>query len=227
MRTPSLLVLILFISTTAFSQNLKLPKNPYVLVIGNYKFKSETIIEKSPDMSGGFVSANFNATQLEMTADSAAFEPVYLNGDSLRLWTYLYKDDTIAIRYPTKIKTINFYDIETQISRIVYDTSDHINVNKIADTISIDQALRLINTEVQVYNGLKKMQLRTISVMLVWPDGKTFGTNYDKKRIVDYPKMTEMVKSLSGGHIIIDMIWYYNLENEQDGMSGSIAWKIE
>jgi hypothetical protein len=228
MRTHFLIFILLFLSTIGQSQKLSLPKKPYVLVIDKYKFASETVIEHSPDLSGGLTSANFGGTQLEIpSGDTATKEPIYLNGDSLRLWTYLFKDDTIAIKYPKKIEATRVYDIETNKSRIKYDTTDHIDVNKIADTITIEQALQLINSEVQVYNGTKKMKLRRISVMLIWSNGKIFNTNYEKKRIVDYPEMTQMIKSLSGGHLIIDMVWYYNLENEQDGMSGAIAWKIK
>ena len=72
------------------------------------------------------------------------------------------------------------------------------------------------------------MKLRTISVMLLWSNGKNFYTNYDRKRIGDYPKMTQKALTLSpGGYLILDMFWYYNLENAQDGMQGAIAWKIK
>ena len=235
MRPFLIIIAGLFLTTHGFSQHLKLPKKPYVLKIGNYKFVSKTVIEQSPDLSGGFVGANFGGLQLEMPAgdsteveDSTYTGPVYLNGDSLRLWTYLFKEDTVAIRFPRKIDTVRVMDMNSGKVRTRYDTIDHILVNRIVDTINFEQLKKLLTTEIEVYNGMKKMKLRTISVMLLWSNGKRFYTNYDKKRIADYPKMTQWALTLSpGGYLILDMFWYYNLENEQDGMEGSIAWKIE
>lgn len=235
MRPLLTIIAGLLLTLHGFSQQLKLPKNPYVLKIGNYKFVSKTIIEQSPDLSGGFASANFGGLQLEMPAsdsteieDSTDTGPVYLNGDSLRLWTYLFKEDTVAIKFPRKIDTVRVMDMNSSKVRIRYDTTDHILVNRIVDTINVEQLKKLLTTEIEVYNGTKKMKLRTISVMLLWSNGKRFYTNYDKKRIADYPKMTQRALTLSpGGYLILDMFWYYNLENEQDGMQGSIAWKIK
>ena len=198
-------------------------------MVDKYRFVSKTIIEKDPLFSSGsLTSANFNGTVIETSSnDSLIEESNPGDGDSLRLWTYLFKDDTFKIEYPKKIEKVGYFNIDTKTTKTKFDTTDHILVNKIADTITINQALRLINSEIQIYNGTKKMKVRGISVRLIWKNGKTFYTNYEKMRIIDYPKMLEKVKSLSGGHIILDMIWYYNLENDQDGMSGAIAWKIK
>lgn len=233
---PLLIILAgFFLTVHGFSQQLKLPKNPYVLKIGKYKFVSKTVIERNPDLSGGFASSNFGGLQLEMPAsdssevdDSTDTGPVYLNGDSLRLWTYLFKEDTVAIKFPRKIDTVRVMDMNSNKVRIRHDTTDQILVNRIVDTINVEQLKKLLTTEIEVYNGTKKMKLRTISVMLLWSNGKRFYTNYDKKRIADYPKMTQRALTLSpGGYLILDMFWYYNLENDQDGMEGSIAWKIK
>src|SRR5205823_3993790 len=92
-----------------------------------------------------------------------------------------------------------------------YDTTDHIDINKLADTVSIDELSKLLFSEIQIYNGSKKFKVRRIGIRLVWPDGKQFYTNYEKKRIADYPKMVERSKSLSpNGYIIIDSVWFYN-----------------
>ncbi len=229
LKTLSILFAGLFLTTDVLSQKLELPRNPYVLKIGNYKFVSKTVIERSPDLSGGFTSANFNGLQLEMTPDSNTnTERVYLNGDSLRLWTYLFKEDTVAIKFPPKIDTVRVRDINTNTVRIRYDTTDRVLVNKIVDTITVDQLKKLLTTEIEVFNGSKKMKLRRISVILLWSNGKRFYTNYERKRISEYPKMTQRALSLSpGGYLILDMFWYYNLKNEQDGMEGAIAWKIK
>jgi len=227
MRILTLLLMSLFSWTVGQSQNLKLPKKPYVLVIGKYKFISETVIEQSPDLSQGFSSANFGGTQLEMAGDSTNTEPRYLNGDSLRLWTYLFQNDTFRISYPQKIEKIRIREITSDKSYIRYDTTDHFDINKLADTIDIVELKKLLNTEIQVFNEAKKMKIRTIGVRMIWPDGKQYYTNYDKNKFNQYPKIVEKALTLSpGGYFILDRVWYYNLEKEQDGMSGTIGWLI-
>jgi hypothetical protein len=204
-----------------------LPKKPYVLLIGKYKFTSETVIEKSPDLSQGFSSANFGGTQLEMASDSTNTGPRYLNGDSLRLWTYLFQNDTFRINYPQKIDRIRIRDMISDKSYIRYDTTDHVDINKLADTISVVELKKLLVSEIQVYNGTKKLKVRRIGIRLVWPDGKQFYTNYEKNKISGYPKMVEQALTLSpNGYLILDRVWFYNLEKEQDGMSGTIGWFI-
>lgn len=228
MRTLTLLFISLISWTVGQSQKLKLPKKPYILIIGNYKFVSQTVIEQSPDLSQGFSSENFGGTQLAMAGDSTSTEPRYPNGDSLRLWTYLYQNDTFRITYPQKIERIRVREITSGKSYIRYDTTDHIDINKIADTIDIIELKKLLNTEIQVFNGTKKMKIRTIGVRMVWPDGRQYYTNYDKNKFNQYPKIFEKAMTLSpGGYFILDRVWYYNLQKEQDGMSGTIGWFIK
>ncbi len=218
-----------FLTTPGLAQDLKLPKQPYVLKIGEYKFVSETVIEQSPNFSDGFSSANFGGLQLEMAAkDKKDRKPVYLNGDSLRLWTYLFKNDTVAIRFPQRIDTTEVYDILTSETHIRYDTTDRMVVNRIVDTISAEQLKKLLTTEIEIYNGARKLELRRISVKLLWGNGDTYYMNYEQKRIGDYKGMTERALRLSpGGYLILDVFWYYNLEHDQSSMEGSIAWKIK
>ena len=227
MKTLTLLFIALISWTVGQSQNLKLPKKPYVLLIGKYKFTSETVIERSPDLSKGFSSANFGGTQLEMAKDTTESEPSYLNGDSLRIWTYLFQHDTFRIKHPQKIERIRVRDITSDKSYIRYDTTDHIDINKLADTITLDELKKLLDTEIQVYNGTKKLKVRRIGIRLVWPDGRQFYTNYERNKISAYPKMMERALTLSpNGYLILDRVWFYNLEKEQDGMSGTIGWFI-
>jgi hypothetical protein len=227
MRTLFLLTMIVFSSTVVQSQKLKLPEKLYVLVIGKYKFSSETVIEKSPDLSQGFASENFGGLQLEMSKDTIKSRPIYLNGDSLRTWTYLFQNDTFRINYPRKIQKLRVRNILSDTSYIRYDTTDHLDINKLVDTINLEQLKDLLLSEIQIYNGIKKLKVRRIGIRLVWPDGKQFYTNYEKKRIADYPQMVERAKSLSpGGYIIIDSVWFYNLEREQDQMTGAIGWLV-
>jgi hypothetical protein len=227
MRTLISLLVWIVSWTVGQSQNLKLPKKPYVLIIGNYKFISETVIEQSPDLSQGFYSESFGGTQLEMAGDSSNTEPRYPNGDSLRLWTYLFQNDTFRINYPLKVERIRVREISSGKSYIRYDTTDHVDINKVADTIDIAELIKLLNTEIQVFNGVKKMKIRTIGVRMIWPDGRQYYTNYDKNKFNQYPKIVEKALTLSpGGYFILDRVWYYNLEKEQDGMSGTIGWFI-
>jgi len=228
MRTLTLLFISLISWTVGQSQNLKLPKKPYILVIGNYKFISETVIEQSPDLSQGFSSENFGGTQLAMESDSTNTELRYPNGDSLRLWTYLFQNDTFRIDYPQKIERIRVRNITSDKSYIRYDTTNHIDINKLAGTIDIAELKKLLNTEIQVFNGINKMKIRTIGVRMIWPDGRQYYTNYDKNKFNQYPKIVEKAFTLSpGGYFILDRVWYYNLEKEQDGMSGTIGWLIK
>ncbi len=222
-----LLLILTFWTVFTQAQKLKLPDKPYVLAIGKYKFVSETVIERSPDLSQGFLSENFGGLQTELPGDTAKQEPVYVNGDSLRTWTYLFQYDTFRINYPQRIQKVRVRSILSDTSYIRYDTTNHIEINKLVDTISIEQLDKLLYSEIQIYNGTKKLKVRRIGIRLVWQDGKQFYTNYEKKRIADYPKMVERTRSLSpNGYIIIDSVWFYNLENEQDEMSGAIGWII-
>ncbi len=228
MRTFTFLFISLISWAVGQSQNLKLPRKPYVLVIGNYKFISETVIEHSPGFSQGFSSENFGGIQLSMASDSTSAEPGYLNDDSLRLWTYLFQKDTFRISYPQKIEKIRVREITSGKSYIRYDTTDHIDINKLADTIDIVELKKLLDTEIQVFNGVKKMKIRTIGVRMIWPDGRQYYTNYDKNKFNQYPKIVEKALTLSpGGYFVLDSVWYYNLEREQDGMSGTIGWLIK
>jgi hypothetical protein len=228
MRTLTLVFISLVSLKVGQSQNLKLPKKPYVLIIGNYKFISETVIEQIPKLSQGFSSENLGGIQLEMTSDSINTEPRYPNGDSLRLGTYLFQNETFRIKYPQKIERIRVREITSGKSYIRYDTTEHIDINKVADTINIVELKKLLNTEIQVFNGLKKMKIRTIGVTMIWPDGRQYYTNYDKNKFNQYPKIVEKALTLSpGGYFILDRVWYRNLEKEQDGMYGTIGWLIK
>jgi hypothetical protein len=222
-----LVLTLLLCSIFGQAQKLKLPAKPYELVIGKYRFVSETVIEKSPDLSEGFSSENFGGLQLEFPGDTTKSQPIYVNGDSLRTWTYLFQHDTFTINYPSRIQKVRLRRRGADTSYIRYDTTDHIDINKLADTINMDELNKLLFSEIRIYNGSKKLEVTRIGVRLVWPDGKQFYTNFQKKRIADYPKMVERAKSLSpNGFIIIDAVWFYNLEKEQDEMSGAIGWLI-
>lgn len=223
-----LIWILILVAFTGQSQKLKLPDKPYVLVIGKYRFVSETVIEKSPDLSQGFLSENFGGLQTEISADSTHPEPIYINGDSLRTWTYLYKNDSFRINYPQRIQRVLVRNMLSDSTYVRYDTTDHIDINRLADTINSDQLNKLLYSKVQIYNGSKKLKVTRISVRLVWPDGKQFYTNFERKRVADYPKMEERAKSLSpNGYLIIDAVWFKNLEKEQDEMSGAIGWLIK
>ena len=227
MRTLILSLIISICWTSGYSQKLKLPDEPYILVIGKYKFTTETVIEKKPDLSQGFSSQIFGGLQLAKQQDSIKSDPVYLNGDSLRTETYLYQFDTFQISYPQKIDTIRARDIISSKSYLRFDTSDHFNINKLVDTISVTDLEKLLTTEIEIYNGNKKLKVRRIALRLIWSNGKQFYTNYERIHIGDYPKILEMAKSLSpNGYIILDSVWFYNLEKEQDQMIGSIGWMV-
>jgi hypothetical protein len=213
--------------TKGQSQKLKLPDKPYVLVIGKYKFTTETVIEKNPDLSQGFSSQIFGGLQLQKQQDSIKSKPVYLNGDSLRTETYLYQNETFRISYPRKIDTIRVRDIMSNKSYLRSDTTDHFDINKLVDTISAADLERLFSTEIEMYNGNKKLKVRRIGLRLIWPNGKQFYTNYERTHIGDYPKILEVARSLSpNGYVILDSVWFYNLEKEQDQMIGSIGWIV-
>jgi hypothetical protein len=222
-----LLLTLTFWTVFTQAQKLKLPEKPYILSIGKYKFVSETVIERSPDLSQGFSSENFGGLQMEFPGDTTKQEPVYVNGDSLRTWTYLFQYDTFRINYSQRIQKVRVRSILSDTSYIRFDTTDHIDINKLVDTINIEELDKLLHSEIKIHNGTKKLKVRRIGIRLVWQDGKQFFTNYEKKRIVDYPKMLERAKSLSPkGYLIIDSVWFYNLEKEQDEMSGAIGWLI-
>lgn len=230
MRFLITIIFILLIKI-GFAQKLVLPEKPYILVIGKDTLITQTIIETAPDLSGLMTSGNNLSDirlNLKIKDDTVGHKPIYANGDSLRVWTYLFKDEKYTINFPKRIDTVTGIDLFTGNQSLQIDTTDHIEINKLIDTLTIAELNKLLDTEIEVFYGRKKLKVRRISVLFIWPSGETYGTNYEETKIGNYPTIKKAIKTISpNGYIVLNQIWFYDEKRKQNGISGKIGWKIK
>jgi hypothetical protein len=229
---PIITIILICVISTVSAQDLKLPSKPYVLVIGKDTFVSQTIIEQSPDLSG-MLASGLKTPGLKMTldltpTDTVEHKSVYLNGDSLRTWTYLFKDEKYRISFPQRIDTVNVYDIFTDRVHVEIDTINHVNINRLVKTITGKELKKLLDTEIEVYQDDNKLKVDRISVMVVWPDGKVYGTNYEQVKIGDNKSVKKLLKDFpKNAHIALDSVWFYDTTGDRKLIDGAIGWKIK
>ncbi len=212
-------------------QNPVLPDSPYVIVIGPDTFTTETVLIPKPEMSGVLVSG-LNNTGIKLTldvgqSDSTIQKTKYPNGDSLRIYTYLFRNEHYRISFPQRIDSVQVYEMISNESHVEVDTTDHVDINRFVKNLSRLELKKLIGTEIQVFKGTIKLKVDRIGIMLVWPDGFVHGTNYPYIRIQDNKRIKKILKKFpTNGHLIIDCIWFYDSPNDRRAIDGAIGWKI-
>lgn len=224
-------IIFILLIKIGFAQKVALPEKPYILVIGKDTFITQTIIETAPDLSGLMTSGNNLSDirlNLKIKDDTVGHKPIYANGDSLRVWTYLFKGEKYTINFPQRIDTVKGIDLFTGDQSLQIDTTDHIEINRLIDTLTIGELNKLLDTEIEVFYGRKKLKVRRISVLFIWPNGRTYGTNYEETKIGSYPTIKEAVKTISpNGYIVLNRVWFDDERKKQNGISGKIGWKIK
>jgi hypothetical protein len=209
----ALIIIFLLTINVVLAQKLAFPKKPYVIVLGKDSLVTRTIIEKAPGLYENYTLEN---------------KAVYANVDSLRVWTYLFKDEKYTISFPERMDTVYGIDLSTGGNLTWIDSTDHIDINKLIDSFSAGKLHRLLNTEVKVFYGTQKLKIRRLRVMLVSSTGKTFEYDCAGTKIRNCTLTGNDLKTiLPNGYLILNRIWFYDEKNKPNGISQKIAWKTE
>jgi hypothetical protein len=108
------------------------------------------------------------------------------------------------------------------------DTINHVNINRLVKTITGKELKKLLDTEIEVYQDDNKLKVDRISVMVVWPDGKVYGTNYEQVKIGDNKSVKKLLKDFpKNAHIALDSVWFYDTTGDRKLIDGAIGWKIK
>ena len=185
MRTFVTIISLIFFTTGQSLGQLAKPKS-YKLVLGDYTFMTET-----------------------------SFESDTLNDNSLREYSYLFKNDRQIIKIPRRIDTVAVYSVsDVNYERIEIDTVDGITVNKIVDTISKTQLDKLIKSELQIYAGKNKLKFDEAHLETIQQNGKTsFTIDLQEKKIKDGKHAFKKVSTLEkGGYLLLQTVWFYDLK---------------
>jgi len=173
----------------------------YKLVLANYVFTTET-----------------------------SFETDTVNDNSPREYSYLFKNDRQIIKIPSRIDTTRFYSASDPNSeRIEIDTIDQFEVNKIVDTISKSHLSKIIDSELQIYDGSDKLKFDEAHLETIQPNGKTSYTiDLQRTKIKNGKHAFEKVSALDkGGYLILHTIWFHDLKGNRHEIECNIAWRIE
>jgi hypothetical protein len=226
------IILLFCVSGILHGQDLTLPDKPYVIIIGLDTFITETKLIVRPDLSSPFVSG-LNITGIKLVIDpnkndsTQNNEVSYPDSDSLRIYTFLYRNENYRIKFPRRIDSVEVYDILSHQTHIEIDTSDYFEINRLVGNLAKSDLKKILDTEIQVYMGSNKLKVDRISVTMVWPDGRLYSNNYEKVKIGDYKYVKKIIQKLpKGSHLVVDCIWFYDLSNERHVIDGAIGWKI-
>ena len=173
----------------------------YKLVLANYVFTTET-----------------------------SFETDTVNDNSPREYSYLFKNDRQIIKILSRIDTTRFYSASDPNSeRIEIDTIDQFEVNKIVDTISKSHLSKIIDSELQIYDGSDKLKFDEAHLETIQPNGKTSYTiDLQRTKIKNGKHAFEKVSALDkGGYLILHTIWFHDLKGNRHEIECNIAWRIE
>ncbi len=196
---------MIFYSIVSSAQALSLPRLPYKIIIGKDTFETSSEIERTPQYGWQTIA------------------------DSFRINTYLFKGEKSEICYPKRIDTSYGIDLfDPYKADTIIDTSDHISLNRMIDTISVRQLKELLSEEIEVYEGDIKLKLNGFGILIISKDGRSFSFNYDQKRMAgNDPLILKTMKRLSFPFYLImrDITFYDNKIFRQT--LGRIGWKIE
>jgi hypothetical protein len=195
------LFILFFLSriTVSVAQNVKLPDQPFRVVIGKDTLETKTVIVKNPIIN---------------------------SSDTLRRETTLFsRNEKYRIWYPPRLDTI--YRNRPEPPYEVYEeviTTDHIDITELVDSISIDELENKLHSEIKINESAKEYRTTDVTVWLIWRDGRSH--HYDRMSFND--RLSEDIKTLSSGaYCIFDSIWFIDSANHINKIEGTVGWKIK
>ena len=190
-----------------------LPVSPYLLVVGTDTFVSQTIWDENPSYQKQKEGEPYNAFIHEKR----------------RRWTYLFKEDTVRIDFPQRIDSYVDIDPETGIEIYGIDSSDHFLMNKVIDTLSKESIEQLIKTEIKVYQQHDQLEVKGLSVDILYLDGKTSGTNNTKSKVEDLYWVPKVLRRDFDkiNFFVLDGVWFQDEKGMRRIIDGSIGWKLK
>jgi hypothetical protein len=200
MRTFPIIVSLLFL-TLIQTLGQQANTKSYKLVLDSYVFTTET-----------------------------TFETDTVNDNEPREYSYLFKNERQIIKIPRRIDSTVVSDVSNPSSRrIEIDTVDQIEVNRVVDTISKYQLDKIMNSEIQIYNGSHKLKFEEAHLEAVKANGKTSYTIDLQRTVIRQGKHAfESVSKLEkGGFLILRTIWFYDLQNNRREIECNVAWFIK
>lgn len=200
MRKLSTILIIFFLTSVTITVGQTKTKG-YQIVFGKDTFQTSTTIEKNE-----------------------------FDNNSLREYSYLFKNQSQIILIPRRIDKIWVRDITNPSeSKLKIDTVDQIVVNKVVDTISKAELNYIIKSEIKIYDRKLKLKFDEAQFETIQPNGKiSFTIDLQRPRINEGKHATESISALeTGGYLILGTIWFYDLKGDRHEIECNIAWMLE